>query len=533
MEKLFSQPRMSSSQSHFAKTASANIPRSVFDRSHGIKTTFNAGDLVPIYIDEVLPGDSFKLRATTFARLATPVAPLMDNLYADLFFFYVPNRLLWSNWERFNGAQDNPTDSTDFEIPVISSTSPGGYSVGSLHDYFGLPTGVATLQHSALFHRAYNLIWNEWFRDQNLQTSVTVNLGDGPDVATDYALLKRGKRHDYFTSALPWTQKGDAVTLPLGTTATVIRTSGNTDAQLIRTAANGNLVLNSNSLVSGGSGQLINSGAQNVVIDPNGTWQADLSNATAATINQLRQAFQMQGLFERDARGGTRYVEILKAHFGVTSPDFRLQRPEFIGGGSTMINTQPIPQTSSTDGTSPQGNLAAMGMFSHAGNGFAKSFVEHGVLIGLISVRADLTYQQGLNRMWSRSTRYDFYWPGLAHLGEQTILNKEIYAQGSADANADAGVFGYQERYAEYRYKPSQVTGQFRSTYATPLDYWHLAQKFTALPTLGPTFIVENPPMSRVKAVTTEPDFLLDVAFDLKCARPMPVYSVPGLIDKM
>ena len=527
IDRPFVQPRLQSSQAHFSKVPQADIPRSVFNRNHQFKSTFNAGYLIPVYVDEVLPGDSFKLSMTTFARLATPVVPLMDNLYCDAFFFFVPNRLIWNNWERFNGAQDDPGDSTDFEVPTMTSTAVTGYSVESLHDYFGIPTGVPGLEHISLFHRAYNLIWNEWFRDQNLQHSVVVDKGDGPDNPADYVLLRRGKRQDYFTSSLPWTQKGPAVTLPLGSSAPVSVSDGTTNpfAEVRDVARNDWYRLNtddpSHRLVVGNS----------VSTSSLGHMFADLSLATAATINSLREAFQLQRMFERDARGGTRYIEILKSHFGVTSPDFRLQRPEYLGGGSTMINTAPIPQTSSTDATTPQGNLAAMGSFSHHGVGFSKSFVEHGVVIGLISVRADLTYQQGLNRMFSRATRYDYYWPALSHLGEQAVLNKEIYAQGSGNPTADAGVFGYQERFAEYRYKPSIITGKFRSTYAQSLDVWHLAQEFGSLPTLGNTFIQENPPMNRVKALTTEPDFLLDVAFNLTSARPMPVYSVRGLID--
>ena len=546
IEQPFKQPRLLSSQSHFSRVPRADIQRSVFNRTHQHKTAFDAGYLIPIYVDEVVPGDSYKMRMTSFARLATPVVPIMDNLYADVFFFFVPNRLVWENWERFNGAQDNPDDPTDFLMPTMTSPAVTGYSVGSLHDYMGIRPGIPGIEHRSDWHRSYNLVFNTFFRDQNLQNSVVVDLDDGPDDPADYVLLRRGKRHDYFTSALPWTQKGPAVELPLGTRADIsglgLLDSGTgtasgsglsnnvreTGDSAVSTYASGWKGISNQESVSGNQAmfairQSSTTGYPDIY--------ADLSNATAATINQLREAFQLQRLFERDARGGTRYVEILKAHWGVTSPDFRLQRPEYLGGGTTMINVNPVPQTSSTDGTTPQGNLAAMGVFHHTGVGFNKSFVEHGVIIGLISVRADLTYQQGMNRMWFRSTRYDFYWPALAHLGEQAILNKEIFIQGSANPTADEGVFGYQERFAEYRYKPSLITGILNSDAAGSLDVWHLAQDFSALPTLGDTFIQENPPLDRVIATPTEPHFLFDAVFDLKCARPMPVYSVPGLID--
>jgi len=418
-------------------------------------------------------------------------------------------------------------------VPVMTAPAVTGHVVGSLSDYLGLPTGIASISHSSLWHRAYNLIWNEWFRDENLQDSVTVDLDDGPDTSTDYVLLRRGKRHDYFTSCLPWPQKGDDVTVPLGTSAPVLgigklNTTFPNSGTYYESDGTQRAYAASAEINDANDNQRFYVERQTIGGTNYPNIRADLSAATASTINELRRAFQIQKLYERDARGGTRYIEIIRSHFGVVSPDARLQRPEFLGGGSTPVNIHPVAKTSSTDGTSPQGNLAAFATASAVGHGFVKSFTEHCVLIGLACVRADLNYQQGLNRMFSRSTRWDFYWPALAHIGEQAVLNKEIYAQN--DANDDL-VFGYQERFAEYRYKPSVITGKFRSTYATNLDQYHLAQEFSALPTLGATFIVENPPMSRVIAVNTEPHFLFDAYFDLKCARPMPVYSVPGLID--
>jgi len=514
--------RSNQSSSHrFSKAPQADIQRSKFDRSSGLKTTFDADELVPIFVDEVLPGDTFKLKANLFGRLATPINPIMDNLYLDTFYFFVPMRLVWANSKKFFGEQIDPGDSIDYTLPQAN----GGVVLGSLGDHFGLPL-ESGLDYTNLPFRCYWTIYDDWFRDQNLQNSAGVSTGDTSTVisnSTDYTwnqMAKRGKRHDYFTSCLPWTQKGDEVIVPLGDQAPV-----HTDA-----SEGANIALYSTATTSY---RMLDSDMAQVDLsasagNANNVMYTDLSAATGSTINAWRQAFQVQKFLERDARGGTRYTEKVFSHFGVTSPDSRLQRSEYLGGSSQPINIHPVPQTNSTDSTTPQGNLSGFGTVSEQNSGFTKSFTEHGYIIGLANVRGELTYSQGVEKLWSRDTQYDFYWPSFSHLGEQAVLNKEIYAQGTS---ADDDVFGYQERYAEYRYKPSRITGLFRSAATASLDPWHLSEEFASLPTLSSTFIESNTPVDRCIAVPAEPHIILDAFFDLTCVRPMPVYSPPGLID--
>lgn len=526
---MFSKSPKRPSQSRFAKAPQVGISRSTFDLSFPYKCTFDSGKLIPFLVQEVLPGDSFNTRVTAFARLATPLHPTLDNLHFESFFFFVPNRLVWQSWQKFMGEQDNPEDSTDYAIPRISGSTPMGE--GTPADYMGLPIGLVpnNTRISALPFRGMNLVWNEWFRDENLQDSRPVQRDDTSDGTgtNQYGQLPvRGKRKDYISSALPWPQKGPGVDIPIGEEAPLIVTGpptfeGNISGQSVgfleQQTATGDVRTSSPSDTT------------EELIWNNPGLTTDLSAATSVTINQLRQAFQIQKLMERDARGGTRYTEILKSHFQVTSPDQRLQRPEYLGGGYAPIQMGVVPQTSESTDTTPQGNLSAYATTTALRHGFTKSFVEHGYILGFFSVRADLNYQERLDRHWRRQTKYDFYWPALQSIGEQAVLNSEVYHSGTA---SDDLTWGYQERWAEYRSNLGKICGRFRSASSAPLDAWHYAIDFDGnIPTLSPEFIQDAPPVKRTIAVQDEPEFLLDAWVQMKAARPMPIYSVPGYID--
>lgn len=546
----------------FGITPEVRPPRSVFSHRHGHKTAFNSGLLVPIYRGEVLPGDTFNVRATLLARLQTLKYPIMDNIFLDTFWFFVPQRLLWKHWEQFQGSRDTIAEienPTDYVMPVLgyleeSTPTAGTYvTEESLSDYLGLPIGQGDVSKEdmpwirACWHRAYYKIYNSWFRDENMIDPVTEDVGDGPDV-TDYQLQRRGKRKDYFTSLLPWPQKGPAIELPLGSTAPVLPATlnghpqsiglydGTNEFGLIHEQTTGAIIastaaynVNQGAAASGSALSNYNK-AIGLRVNPSESGLiADLSLATAATINSIREAFQLQKLLERDARGGTRYVEMLKAHFGVTSPDFRLQRPELLHVSSARINVHQVEQTSESTTGNPIGKLGAFGYCLDQGVQFSKGFVEHGVILGIASVRADLTYQQGIPRCFLRSTRYDFYMPVLAGLGEQEITKKEIFWEGSSD---DDDIFGYGPRWDEYRSHLSQITGKMRSTVATgSLQNWHLSQVFDSSVELVQDFIEENPPISRVIFATTEPEVIFDSLLDVKVARVMPLYGIPGMVD--
>lgn len=542
------------SQADQAMIQRPDVPRSKFSSSWSWLGTFGAGYLIPFLVDEILPGDHMRYEANAYVRMQTPLFPLFSQQRIDTHWFFVPNRLVWSNWKRFMGEQDLGPDQ-DIESFAIPETFYDGaievIPTNSLGDYFGLPAGEQLsigLFLNALPFRAYNLIYNEWFRDQNLQDAATVNTGNGElfNALTTYPVRRRGKSHDYFTSCLPWPQKFTAPQIPLAGDAPVVGLGFREDARPAYTgpidvvetdfAVQGSKIYEFYREV-GGSDEAdqrdILYANADAAAGATPLIYADLSSVTGISINVLRQAFLVQQLLERDARGGTRYTEIVKSHFGVTSPDARLQRPEFIGGGSSQLSITPVAQTAPTAGV-PVGALgaAATSVGSHRAS-FAAT--EHGYVIGLISVRSELAYQQGIHRMWRRRTRLDFYWPSLAGLGEQAVLREEIFANGFQNEDNDLFIFGYQERWHEYRTRTSQIVGQFRSTAMAngPMDQWHLAQYFETAPTLSPEFIVDDPPMSRILATDeSEQAYLADILIKREAVRPIPMFGTPVLLGR-
>lgn len=558
-------------ESHFAlNPTNIDISRSTFDRSHSLKTSFDVGQVVPFYCDEVLPGDTFHVKSSKVVRLQTLLTPMMDNIYLDTYFYFVPNRLVWEHWKEFCGENNESAwiPTTEYQVPQITSPA-GGWNVGTLADYFGIPTGVPNLSVNALPFRAYALIMDEWFRDENIMDPLLIPKDDSTIAGTNGAfsvenVAKGGapfiacKYHDYFTSALPSPQKGPDVTIPIATAGPVPVVAnvdkhdlGNSPLSFNQvggagTVNNGYYALGVNK-ASNTSAVLRSSTSPSTApsnyyqFTPDNLWADFDGSASAASINQLRMAFQIQKFYEKDARGGTRYIELLKSHFGVTSPDARLQRPEYLGGNRVPITINQVIQQSGTESTgTPQGNVAGMSVTTDVNGDFIHSFVEHGFVIGVMVARYDHTYQQGIERFWSRKSRFDYYWPVFANIGEQAILNKEIFAQGSDVVNSSSGkpyddeVFGYQEAWADYRYKPNHVTGEMRSQYSQSLDFWHLGDDYDALPHLSPSWLQENKEtVDRVLAVSSRlsNQLFADIYIENRCTRPMPLYSIPGLID--
>ena len=557
-------------ESHFSLAPHVDISRSRFDRSASLKTSFNVGDVVPFFLDEVLPGDTFSVDTSKVVRMQTLLTPMMDNVYLDTYYFFVPNRLVWDHWKQFCGENTESAwiPETEYTMPQITAPAGSGWSVGTLADYFGIPTGVPGLSVSSLPFRAYALIMNEWFRDQNLQDPLVVPTDDSTvagvntgtfvtDVAKGGKPFIAAKYHDYFTSCLPSPQKGPDVTIPIATGGDINVVGNGKSLGLTNGYFTGLLSSTDkygDAYITGGSfgsavGSTVPNNSQNSGLvyaslgvptleqlaghpENSGLIGVQSAVAQAATINQLRLAFQIQKFYEQQARGGSRYTEVVRSFFGVTSPDARLQRPEYLGGNRVPINVNQIIQQSGTESSgTPQGTVVGQSLTTDSHSDFTKSFTEHGLIIGLMVARYDHTYQQGLNRLWSRKDKFDFYWPVFANIGEQPVKNKEIYAQGNAK---DDEVFGYQEAWADYRYKPNMVTGEMRSAYAQSLDVWHLADDYNALPTLSDAWIREDKStVDRVLAVqsSVSNQLFADIYVKNYCTRPMPMYSIPGLID--
>lgn len=548
-------------ESHFSLNPHVDISRSRFDRSASVKTSFNVGDIVPFYVEEVLPGDTFQVKSSKVVRMQTLLTPMMDNVYLDTYYFFVPNRLVWNHWKEFCGENTESAwiPETEYNIPQLVSPAADGWKVGTIADYFGIPTGVSGLSVNALPFRAYALIINEWFRDQNLQDPLVVPLDDstvtGVNTGTFVTDVAKGglpyiasKYHDYFTSCLPSPQKGPDVVIPVAqASAWPVQTRAETYEPESMITLSGKNKNGTNHLFNVGwngsgfgtdryLGEVKDStSTTDSGFVPTNLWAVGDGSAQAATINQLRMAFQIQKFYEQQARGGSRYTEVVRSFFGVTSPDARLQRPEYLGGNRVPINVNQVIQQSGTESTgTPQGTVVGMSQTTDTHEDFIKSFTEHGFIIGLMVARYDHTYQQGLNRMWSRKDKFDYYWPVFANIGEQAVKNKEIFATGSAAGSKDEEVFGYQEAWADYRYKPSQVTGEMRSQYEKSLDVWHLADDYAQLPTLSDSWIREDKTnVDRVLAVTSKVSNQLfaDIYVTNYATRPMPMYSVPGLID--
>lgn len=541
-------------ESHFALNPTRiDLSRSTFDRSASVKTSFNAGDIVPFFLEEVLPGDTFNVKSSKVVRMQTLLTPMMDNVYLDTYYFFVPNRLVWKHWKEFNGENTESAwiPETTYEVPQITAPADTGWAVGTIADYFGIPTGVPNLSVSALPFRAYALIMNEWFRDQNLSDPLVVPDDDatvaGVNTGTFVSDVAKGgkpyiaaKYHDYFTSCLPSPQKGADVTIPVAGGATgsaipVYSLNTNHSPDPPGDFTKGEITFSGNRFYVQQQyyWQTGSPASSFPGVYPDNLYAVGDTSVQMASINALRMAFQIQKLYERDARGGSRYIEILKSHFGVTSPDARLQRPEYLGGNRVPININQVIQQSGTGSGSstPQGTVVGMSQTTDSHADFIKSFTEHGFIIGVMVARYDHTYQQGLDRLWSRKDRFDYYWPVFANIGEQAVKNKEIYAQGNAE---DDEVFGYQEAWADYRYKPNRVTGEMRSAYAQSLDVWHLADDYSSRPSLSDSWIREDKTnIDRVLAVTSENSnqFFADIYVQNRATRPMPMYSVPGLID--